>query len=539
MIAALGGLALLVRGLSILSVALGALLGGPARRVLTWATAGPWRSMLAGALVGTLTLNSSALGLTAIGLAEAGVASFGSALALGLAAKAGASVALLLAATPLSRLALPIVGIGFLISLPRRSKPYGEAILGLGLLLFGVTVMVQALLPVTESELFRLIRQSLESSPLGLWALGFALAALLGSANAVAAIALALAHSHALSGPAALALALGGGAGSGAIFILTNLNGTPRAQRIAVAHVSWKTVFSLPWLMLVGPISGLAASFASRIGLDASAGVALAHLAYHLLAALVALPILGILERLAGLVIPASGTEIAPKYLDERALGSSELAASLALREVGRIGDQLSKMLEDTVRIIRDGRGDASDIARREDKLDHLARVIVLYLSDYASRHEDESPLMLMMAASEIEHMGDQVRRILRVQNKLFAQNLEFSAEGRAELAQAAGRTLERLRLSLSALATRQHALSERVIAEREEVEHALLELRRSHLGRLQRNRVESRATTLAHLDLLIVLDEFDQGLTRLAALSQDLETPRQKPRVAIGSGLN
>lgn len=64
------------------------------------------------------------------------------------------------------------------------------------------------------------------------------------------------------------------------------------------------------------------------------------------------------------------------------------------------------------------------------------------------------------------------------------------------------------------------------MIADREHLENHLLDLRRSHLRRLEKGRIESRATTLAHLDLLIVLDELDQSITRLATLSQDLRQP-------------
>ncbi|MBO1436530.1 Na/Pi symporter [Meiothermus sp. CFH 77666] len=526
MLEALGGLALLVKGLSFLSQALAVVVGGPARRVLTWATARSRRAWLAGTLVGALTLNSTALSLTAIGLAESGIASFGSALVLGLAAKGGATVALLLAATPISAMALPIVGVGFLVSLYKRTQVWGEAVLGLGMLLLGISLMVQGLLPLTESELFGLIRENLESSPLGLWLLGFALASLLGSANAVAALALALAASSALSLSAALLLTLGGGAGSGMILLLTTWNSTPTARRIATAHLGWKILLSIPFVLFLPAFARFSSELAQQVGLGPSAAVAQGHLLYHVLASLLVLPLVRPLERFMRRVIPDTEYHISPKYISEEALKSRELASSLALREVGRIGDQLSEMLTETVKILARGNGDAADVARREEKVDQLARAIVLYLSDLSARHPGDSPLMLMMAASEIEHMGDQVRRMLRKQDKLYAQNLEFSEEGRTELADAAGKVLERLRLSLAALATRNEALAAQVIAERMHLESLLLELRRSHLRRLEKGRIESRATTLAHLDLLIVLDELDQSITRLASLSLDLHRP-------------
>lgn len=534
MLEALGGLALLVKGLSFLSQALAVAVGGPARRVLTWATARSRRAWLAGTLVGALTLNSSALGLTAIRLAESGIASFGSALVLGLAAKGGATVALQLAATPIKAMALPIVGIGFVLSLFKRIQVWGEGILGLGMLLLGISLMVQGLLPMTSSELFILIRQSLESSPLGLWLLGFALASLLGSANAVAALALALAASSAFSLSSALLLTLGGGAGSGMILLLSTWDSTPAARRIAAAHLGWKILLSIPFVLFLPAFARFSGELAQQLGLGSSAAVAQGHLLYHVLASLLVLPVVRPLEGFMCQLMPDSEHRISPRYISEEALESRELASSLALREVGRIGDQLSEMLTETVKILARGNGDTAEVARREEKVDQLARAIVLYLSDLSARHPGDSPLVLMMAASEIEHMGDQVRRMLRKQDKLYALNLEFSEEGRTELADAAEKVLKRLRLSLAALATRNEALAEQVIADREHQENHLLDLRRSHLRRLEKGRIESRATTLAHLDLLIVLDELDQSITRLATLSQDLRRPLAGSACAI-----
>ena len=47
--------------------------------------------------------------------------------------------------------------------------------------------------------------------------------------------------------------------------------------------------------------------------------------------------------------------------------------------------------------------------------------------------------------------------------------------------------------------------------------------LRRAHLARLEAGLAESRASTLAHLDILLTLEEVDQGLARLAGLALEL----------------
>jgi phosphate:Na+ symporter len=517
---ALGGLALLMLGLRQLGKALQTALGGSARRWLTWATQNASRATLVGTLIGASTLNSGGLAVGALQLCESGVARFGAALMLGLGAKAGATVALLLSSTPISVFALPMIGVGYLLTLYKTPRVTGEALSGIGLLLYGLSLMVQGFSGMAQSEVFLLLEQSLESAPLGLWVLGFGLAALLGSANAVGAIALALTGSQVLPLTTALALTLGGGAGSGVLLLVSSNAASIVPKRVAWTHLGWKTLFSLGWLVWL-----------PFLQLD----VIWLHALYHALAALMALPMIGILEGLATRHIKDTTKPVAPKYLSADALSSSQFATALALREVSRVGDQVLQMLEQTTKTLETGDGDVEEIARLESKIDTLTRDVVLYLSELGSRHGSNTPLMLVMAVSELEHIGDQTKRVLRMNNKLAARNLEFSVQGRAELHQASLRVLERLNLALAALATRNHPLAERVLGEREDMEHFLTELKRSHLSRLEMGRIESRATTLTHLDLLIVLDEIDQGAARLATISQDLEQPVQ----VLGGGVN
>lgn len=519
MLIALGGLGLFMLGLRLLSGSLEGVVSGSARRLLTWATASLPRSWLAGLLGGAVTLNSSALGFSAMGLVRSGITGFPAALMLGLAAKAGATVALQLAATPLSHWALPLVGLGFLISLPPRWRVWGELGMGLGLLLLGLSLMVEGILPLTQSEIFQVLRESLEGNALGVWVLGFALAVLLGSANAVAALALALVSADGLSLPAALALMLGGGGGSGSLFVLGSWNAEPAVRRVALAHLFWKALVSLLVLLLLPMILKALPDWSQAVVLVQ------AHSAYHLLASWLVWPFLGLLQRGMGRLLPDLRRDLAPRYLSQEALGSQTLAASLALREIGRMGDQIMEMLAEAERFMALGQGDGAEVARLEDKVDQLARATVLYLGQLSSRYSSEQPLRLMRAASEIEHLGDQVRRLLRQQTKLYDQHLDFSQQGRAELAGVIQRLIRRLEQALAALATGNEALAREVLAGRSQMEQHVVKLRRLHLGRLEESRVESQATTLTHLGLLILLDEMDQGIVRLADLALELRS--------------
>jgi phosphate:Na+ symporter len=103
---------------------------------------------------------------------------------------------------------------------------------------------------------------------------------------------------------------------------------------------------------------------------------------------------------------------------------------------------------------------------------------------------------------------------------RLWSQGLRFSPEGKEDLLLAASRVLSRLDKLAAALGG-ERALAEEVL--REQGEAFFEGLRRAHLARLEAGLAESRASTLAHLDILLTLEEVDQGLARLAGLALGL----------------
>lgn len=497
----LGGLALFLFGLSLLKEGLGRILG---RGSLAWGMASPVRGLLLGFGLGAVSASGTALALSAMGLLEARLVSLSWAVRFALAAGGGAGLALVFAVLDLGAWAFPLLGLGYFLGLFPRLWAWGRAGLGLGLLLLGLGAMGEAGEAWARSSPFQAFLEALSASPFGVFLLGGALGLLL-HANGVAALALALARAG-LGGEEALALVLGGGVGAGAFLLLSAQGVLGRRMALGVVLVRLLlSLFFLPFLPYFpkAPVGVL---------------VFAAHLGFHLASALV-YPLLDRpLLRLLSSLFPEED-KAAPKYLSEEALSSPPLAYSLALREVGRIGDQVREMLGFALRKVAQGEPvSEGEVARLEDKVDRLTREVLLYAGALA-KGLGEKAVRLLWAASELEHMADLIRRILRQVERLEGQGLSFSPEGRAELAEAMARVYRRLGMAITALATGNRDLSLEVARESSEIEAFLDRIRRAHLLRLEAGRPESRATTLAHLDLLITLADLDQGVHRVASL--------------------
>src|SRR5690606_3271911 len=89
-------------------------------------------------------------------------------------------------------------------------------------------------------------------------------------------------------------------------------------------------------------------------------------------------------------------------------------------------------------------------------KVDRLTHQVVDYLARLrrSSDDEDAASERLLLTATELEHMGDQIRRLYRREQRLREAGIEFSKQGRIELGRTGELVLERMRVSFTALAT-------------------------------------------------------------------------------------
>ncbi|UZX14911.1 Na/Pi cotransporter family protein [Thermus sp. PS18] len=493
----LAGLALLLLGLHLIGEGLSSVKGK--RYLLARAFSRPGSLLLSGLLLGLLSGSGTGLSLLALGLLEGGIFSLGQAALLSLAATAGAGAWVGVVALAQREVAEVLLALGLPLFLFRGSRSGGLVLLGLGLLFLGFLEMGQG------AKAFAPLLSLLNPGPWALYLVGILLAFFLGTANGVAALALALMPFLGQGG--SMALTLGAGVGvSGALF-LAALGGRREGWALGVALLGHRFLFSLPFLLLLGPLGGV--------------GVVGLHLLSHLAYAIAFLPLQGRYARLTESLFPRR--TVSPKYLSPEALETPSLAYALVQRELGRVADAVRNMLARAVRILAQEEGGEAELEALEDKVDRLTREVVLYTAELSTRTRDERAVRFFVAASELEHLGDLVRRVVRQAAKLWAQGLTFSPEGKEDLLEAGRLVLGRLERMAAALATGDKALAEGVLSEEREVAAFLDRLRRAHLSRLESGRAESRATTLAHLDLLITLEEVSSGVDRLCRLVLEL----------------
>ena len=147
----LGGLAIFLHGLNVMTGALKSATGNRMKFFLKRMTKNRWTSLLAGTGITAATQSSSVTTVLAVGFVSAGLLTFQSTLGLILGANIGSTITAQIIAFKITNAAWIMVAFGFLLSVASNKKAFkdsGNIILGLGLVFLGMNLMAGATEPL-------------------------------------------------------------------------------------------------------------------------------------------------------------------------------------------------------------------------------------------------------------------------------------------------------------------------------------------------------------------------------------------------------
>ena len=153
----LGGLAIFLYGMNMMSECLQKAAGEKMKTILALLTKNPILGVLAGALTTAVLQSSSATTVMAIGFVSAGLMNLPQAISIILGANIGTTMTAQIIAFKLSDYIYIIIFIGFIISFivkSERAKSIGQTIFAFGLLFLGIETMGSVMKPLASSPFF-------------------------------------------------------------------------------------------------------------------------------------------------------------------------------------------------------------------------------------------------------------------------------------------------------------------------------------------------------------------------------------------------
>ncbi|WP_095597507.1 Na/Pi cotransporter family protein [Pseudomonas sp. PIC25] len=356
------GLALFLFGMQCLEEALRDLAGGKLESLLARSTATPFKSLMFGVSATMLTQSSSLVSLLTIAFISSGLIKLAAGIAIIFGANLGTTSGIWLLALAgqnlsLGPLALPLLVFGVLAGFNgERSRAVGRLLLGIAFLFLGIDQMKTGFASVGGG--FDPLHYALPGflGQLAFVGVGVLVTVVLQSSHASLMLTLAALSSGQLMLDQGLAIAIGSNVGSTVTAVIGSLRGGRAGQRLALAHVLFNLVTALIALALLVPLGALVHWLGRQVGLGDNALIQLAlfHTLFNSIGVLLFWPwqtrLAGLLERLLPepleprvLITELTHPDTEPavthsRYLDDAALASADAAAHAVMLELQHLG---------------------------------------------------------------------------------------------------------------------------------------------------------------------------------------------------------
>lgn len=536
----LGGLGLFLFGMKMMSRGMQKSAGDKMRAILSTLTRNRFIGVAVGAFITLLIQSSSATTVMLVGFVESGLMQFVQSLGVILGADIGTTITAQIIAFKLTDYALLFIALGFIlqmVSKKERLMHIGEAILGFGILFFGMHIMSSAMYPLRSYEPFLNILLQLENPLLGIL-IGTLFTALIQSSSAFIGIMIVLASQGFLSLQAAIPLVLGSNIGTAITALLASLNTGREAKRVALGHTLFKVmgvlvfVFWLPGfekiVIHISPKSDALVT-SEMIAEILPRQIANAHTLFNISLTIIFIPFTKAFGKLIVWMLPEKekpADHVAKlKFIDKSYIGTPVLALNMAKQEVLHIGDIVSTMLRDINPAFIQKDGDKiKAIEEREKEVDYLVEHLKNYLiqvtQSSTDSHRVNEAFQMIYTVKELEQIADiistnMIKHAIKWQDSDYA----FSEDGKNEIMVYHTLTMRQYIRCIEVFKDRNLEKAHKVKHKGKKYRAKANELELLHYERLRKKVPESIESSKVHIEILNTLKMIGRHLSNIARI--------------------
>lgn len=474
-LALLGGLALFLHGMQMMSSGLEAAAGNRMKNILERLTANRFLGVLVGAAITAVIQSSSATTVMVVGFVNAGMMTLNQAVWIIMGANIGTTVTGFLIALDVGELApfFAFAGVAMMVFVKEpRLQHIGQILAGLGVLFLGMGMMSDAMVPLRESESFIRLMSTFSNPILGILA-GAGFTAVIQSSSASVGILQALANSGVIGLPSAVFVLFGQNIGTCITAVLASIGTNRNAKRATIIHLMFNIIGTIIFtiLFLTFPIAylidgsivlqGSVGNFLSNVLPGTPAGqIALVHTSFNIITTILLLPLGNYLAKLAVRILPEQVQEkeegtMRLEYLAPVSASGKEGGLGLSAIVVDQLRNELHRMLSmarDNVEagfeaVLARDPGRLEEVEQREEYIDFLNREISRYVSHLISIETNEQDSRVVSSfftiSGNIERIGDHADNLAGYTKMLVAKNIKLSPIAQKEVEQMRDVSLE------------------------------------------------------------------------------------------------
>ena len=513
----LGGLALFIFGMNMMSESLQKVAGDKMKKVLGVLTRNAVCGMLAGALVTAVLQSSSATTVLVIGFVSAGLMSLKQGISVIFGANIGTTMTAQLMAFKISDYIMPIVFIGFLIAFiakKEKVKFVGQTIFAFGLLFVGIEMMGDVMKPLATSPVFINMMEKVSHIPVLGVGVGLLMTLVVQSSSATIAVLQSFASQAGPDGASVIGLVgaipilLGDNIGTTITALLASIGQSKDAKRCAIAHSVFNITGSFLFIWINKP-------FAKFVGMISPKGneldvisrqIANAHMSFNIVCTLIWLPLLPVMVKIVMFIV-RDDKEVSiedykeKSFLDKNVISQPIAAMYLVSQEIRRAGRLVSEMIGNMKATVMNNDSKAlAELEKNAKLVTEIDENAVSYISGMFSNgslteEQSSTTAGLLYVLNDIARVSKRCEDASPVIRAKLEGKYKFSKDAVEELGKVIDNVEIMYRTSIVSLENGDTKTARKVFDYRKELRNMEKKFNKNHLKRLRKNNCKPEFT--------------------------------------------
>ena len=424
----LGGLALFLYGMQMMSNGLEAAAGNKMKQILEKLTANRFLGVLVGAGITAVIQSSSATTVMVVGFVNSGMMTLRQAVWIIMGANIGTTITGQLIALDVGAVAplLAFLGVALVVFIKKQKvHHYGLIVAGLGILFIGMDMMSSAMMPLRDSEAFISLMTKFSNPFLGILA-GAVFTAIIQSSSASVGILQALASSGLIGLGNAVYVLFGQNIGTCITAILAAIGTNRNAKRTTIIHLMFNIIGTIIFttVCILTPLTDLIANITPD---NVAAQIANMHTLFNIVTTLLLLPFGTYLAKLATKILPEKKDEkvdvmhmefIRPMETKrDTQIGLSAIAVTSIRKEIHRMMTMAKENVDRSFDAVKEGKTTLlEEVREREEYIDFLNKEISKYISktlvNESNPRDSRYISALFKVCGNVERIGDHAMNI-------------------------------------------------------------------------------------------------------------------------------
>lgn len=535
----LGGLALFLYGMQMMSEGLEDAAGNKMKSILEKLTSNRFLGVAVGAGITAVIQSSSATTVMVVGFVNSGMMTLKQAVWIIMGANIGTTITGQLIALDVGMLAplFAFIGVAMVVFIKAAKVQHiGKIFAGLGVLFIGMNMMGDSMVPLRESEAFVEIMTKFSNPFLGILA-GAVFTAVIQSSSASVGILQTLATAGLIGFPNAVFVLFGQNIGTCITAVLASIGTNRSAKRTTIIHLMFNIIGTIVFttLCLLLPVTDWVGGITPD---DPSKQIANMHTIFNIVTTSLLIPFGTYLAKFAEKILPDTGEETdgvtplsklnAEFRRGRMHLGSTAVHTDLLSQEIHRMVALSSENTYRAYNVILNGSTSVFDeVVKHEETIDALNKEVSQYISkilvDNNCGDNVADVEQYFLITGNTERIGDHALNIAGYIDVIRNKKIAFSDEARAELSEMQTITKEALDKVLNMKTATPEWLSD-IAAFEQRIDDMTETYREQHLERMRQGKCTEEACIL-YSELLTDFERIGDHILNIAQAYSKIET--------------